>query len=290
MKKIFLFLTLILCLSLILTGCSFPTGNTKMEKTQNTHSTVKAAAPADKKEAAPNTHQSEIVNTAGWIHVAHPAQIPILMYHSISSGGNSLHVPAAEFSSEMKWIKDHGYDTLTPEEANLVLTKDMKPKKKCVLITLDDGYQDNYTSAFPILKKYHMHATIFMIGKSIGRHNHLTKPEMLQVAENGISIQSHTIHHLELSLLSDADQQAELVQSKQLFDRILHQKTLMVSYPSGRYNPETLKLSEQAGYKMAVTTEPGAASRTQGMFALHRIRIVPGMSLVGFGRILDRAN
>ncbi|MGG0411030.1 hypothetical protein [Peribacillus simplex] len=56
-----------------------------------------------------------------------------------------------------------------------------------------------------------------------------------------------------------------MVQSKGLFDRILGKDTTVLSYPVGRYNEESLRLSEEAGYKMAVTTEPGGDSRDQGI-------------------------
>ncbi|MDI5789350.1 polysaccharide deacetylase family protein [Bacillus licheniformis] len=65
---------------------------------------------------------------------------------------------------------------------------------------------------------------------------------------------------------------------------------MMLSYPVGRYNEDTLKLAKQAGYQMAVTTEPGAASRDQGMYALHRVRISPGMSPDAFGKWWNTAD
>nr|WP_152846742.1 polysaccharide deacetylase family protein [Bacillus paralicheniformis] len=221
-----------------------------------------------------------------WIKVKSPARIPILMYHSISSG-NSLRVPEAEFRGHMKWLKDNGYYTLTPEEAYIVLTQDQMPSEKCVLITFDDGYTDNFTKAFPILKEYGQKATVFMIGKSVGGKNHLTEKQMNEMRRSGISIQSHTIHHVELNGLAPGQQLDEMTRSKALFDRMFSQNTVMLSYPVGRYNEDTLKLASEAGYQMAVTTEPGAASREQGMHALHRVRISPGMSPAAFGRMVE---
>lgn len=273
-----------ICALLVLTGCGSPgTGVT----VRHNHQIKNIRTTKQEKQSPAYASQTD---TTGWIHVKQPVRFPILMYHSISTGGNSLHVPAAEFREEMDWIKDHHYVTLTPEQAYLALTENIRPRANCVLITLDDGFRDSYLAAYPILKHDGLHATVFMIGKSIGKHNHLTRSELIQMNGSIVSIQSHTIHHLELSLLTPADQKSELDQSKNLFDRLLHQNTLMISYPSGRYNLETLKLARQAGYKLGVTTEPGAAAKSQGLFALHRIRIVPGMSLTGFGNVLSRAN
>ncbi|MCI3983423.1 polysaccharide deacetylase family protein [Bacillus vallismortis] len=230
--------------------------------------------------------QKQEEDTSTWIKTEKPAKLPILMYHSISSG-NSLRVPKEEFEAHMKWLHDNGYQTVTPKEAYLMLTQDKKPNEKCVLITFDDGYTDNYEDAYPVLKKYGMKATIFMIGKSIGHQHHLTEDQMKEMAQNGVSIESHTIDHLELNGLSPEQQYSEMADSKKLFDNMFHQETSMISYPVGRYNEETLKAAEETGYQMGVTTEPGAASRDQGMYALHRVRVSPGMSGASFGAYIE---
>lgn len=190
----------------------------------------------------------------------------------------------------MVWLRENGYYTLSPEEAFLVLTENRMPSEKCVWLTFDDGYTDNYTEAFPILKENDMKATVFMIGKSIDKGHHLTENQMVEMSRNGISIESHTFNHLELNRMTANQQEAEMVQSKELFDRILDQDTTVLSYPVGRYNEESLWLSEEAGYKMAVTTEPGGALRDQGVHALHRVRISPGLSVEGFAALIENAS
>lgn len=230
--------------------------------------------------------ETAVIETKAWMKQKEPVELPILMYHSISSG-NSLRVPKSEFASHMKWLKDNDYVTLSPEEAYRVFTTNSMPSKKSVLITFDDGYTDNYTKAFPILKQYGMKATIFMIEQSIGRPNHLTDEQMDEMMAHGISIESHTIHHLELNRLSKQQQEDELKGSKTFFDQRFSQRTRMVSYPVGRYNEETLKLAKEAGYQMAVTTEPGHAKKEQGMMSLHRVRISPGLSPESFGRLVE---
>lgn len=230
--------------------------------------------------------ETAVIKTQNWMKQKEPVELPILMYHSISSG-NSLRVPKSEFASHMKWLKDNDYVTLSPEEAYRVFTTNSMPSKKSVLITFDDGYTDNYTKAFPVLKQYEMKATIFMIEQSIGRPNHLTDEQMDEMMSHGISIESHTIHHLELNRLSKQQQEEELKGSKTFFDQRFSQRTRMVSYPVGRYNEETLKLAKEAGYQMAVTTEPGHAKKEQGMMSLHRIRISPGVSPESFGRLVE---
>jgi hypothetical protein len=188
----------------------------------------------------------ETVDTSGWIKTNSPVHVPILMYHSISSG-NSLRVPKEQFMLEMKWLKDKGYYTLAPEEVWSVLSGNIEPRKKMVMITFDDGYTDNYTAAYPIIKKYGMKATIFMIGKSIGKKNHLTEQQMLDMSQHGISIDSHTDNHLDLNTLSPKQQHFEMEHSKTLFYKMFHQNTLMLAYPAGRFNSETVAIAKAAG-------------------------------------------
>ena len=132
-----------------------------------------------------------------------------------------------------------------------------------------------------------MKATIFMIEQSIGRPHHLTDAQMDDMVAHGISIESHTIHHLELNRLTQKQQEEELKGSKVFFDQRFSQQTIMVSYPVGRYNEDTLKLAKEAGYEMAVTTEPGHAKKEQGMMSLHRLRISPGLSPESFSRLIE---
>ncbi len=229
------------------------------------------------------------VDTSGWVDVKKPAHLPILMYHSISRGTDSLHVPKEQFREQMKWLSDHGYYTLSPAEAFAVLTQNKKPRAKSVLITLDDGYEDNYTSAYPVLREYGMKATIFMIVNAIGTNNYLKKQQLLEMDQHGIAVESHTMTHPDLTKLTPLEQKEEMAQSKDFFEKLFHKKMTILCYPYGRYNSETVRLAQQTGYKMAVTIKPGTASENQGMFTLHRIRVSPDMSIKGFGRIVDRA-
>ncbi|MFC7394627.1 polysaccharide deacetylase family protein [Scopulibacillus cellulosilyticus] len=282
---------LLLIIMIALSGCSNVESNNSLENESAKNVERKSPVKEMKEDIeGPSKQNKSIVDTSGWFKVRGPVHIPILMYHSISTGNNSLYVPKDQFREQMTWLKDNGYYTLSPEEAYDVLTQGKKPRKKIILVTFDDGYLDNFTNAYPILRKYGMKATIFMIGRSIDKQNHLTKQQMKEMSQHGISIESHTINHLQLSQLPAEQQRNEMVQSKALYNKMLNQNTILLCYPFGSYNNETLKLAKETGYKMAVTTEPGAASRDQGLYALHRIRISPGMSIQGFGRIVDNAN
>ena len=115
-----------------------------------------------------------------------------LMYHSIDSEKNKGGIFVDEFEEHIKWIKDK--KTLKMEELKGL---DYKLPKNSILITFDDGYKNNYTLAFPILKKYNMKATIFLNTKFIEKDEaYLNWDEIREMYESGlVDFQLHTHSH-----------------------------------------------------------------------------------------------
>ena len=249
----------------------------------------KASQKANKtnKQAKTSSKKAKVT----WVKEAKRVSFPILMYHSISeSNGNTLRVPANEFDQEMKWLKDHHYYTLSDKEAYRVLSKNEVPTKKIVWITLDDGYRDNYTNAFPTLKKYHLKATINLITDQIknGQANKLTMDQIKEMQASGlVSFGSHTVSHSDLAALSPSAQYDELKQSRTWLNKNLHQNTIYACYPAGKHNADTLAATKRAGYKLATTTIPGLANNEGGLYGLSRVRVEPNLSLSGFQSLLE---
>ncbi len=257
--------------------------------------------PFKAKEVVKNTATSSAIKTSSnpettsstkeklkWIESDTEITFPILMYHSLTeSEGNSLKIPPAEFKEHMKWLKDNGYYTLTPEEAYIVLTENKKPAEKIVWITLDDGYLNNYTDGFPILKELETKATINYITSKLGSSNYFDLNQMKEMSQSKlINIESHTVSHLDLNTLEDDRITTELKDSKSWIDKELDQNTSLLCYPAGRYDERVKKIAEDVGYKMAVTTEPGYAKKSDGLFGLKRVRISPGYTGEAFGQFI----
>ena len=115
-----------------------------------------------------------------------------LMYHSVDNEKGKGGIFVNEFEEHIKWIKDK--KTFKMEELkNLNYTL----PKNSILITFDDGYKNNYTLAFPILKKYNMKATIFLNTKFIGKDQfYLNWDEIKEMYESGlVDFQLHTHSH-----------------------------------------------------------------------------------------------
>lgn len=201
--------------------------------------------------------------------------IPVLMYHSIGeSNGNPIIMPETQFDEEMRYIKEQGYTTLTLKELYDYFENDIPVPDKSVVITLDDGYANNYTLAYPVLKKYGLKAVIFVITSTIDKNpNCLTSFQIKELDNAGIEIESHTATHRDLDKLSYEEQFEELSESKMILEKILGRSVNYVAYPTGKYNSDTVKAVAAAGYKMAFTTDGRWSDKTDGIFTLDRVYI-----------------
>ena len=97
--------------------------------------------------------------------------IPVLMYHDFVNNVNShANVRPIDFAKQLQYFKERGYQTINDRNLTLYLRKrEEKLPQKPLMITIDDGYESNYDSAYPILKKFGMKATIFVIVNSVGK-------------------------------------------------------------------------------------------------------------------------
>ena len=167
--------------------------------------------------------------------------------------------------------------------------------EKPVVITFDDGYQSNYEYAYPILKKYGMKATIFVIGSSVGKDEykdtgrpmlpHFGVSEAREMENSGlISIQSHTydlhqngecekgIPRENMAPLSGEDEwdYADLIaddvqKERELIRSITGGETFALAYPGGQYTELTTSVLVQLGIKATFTTQPGRNVVVKGL-------------------------
>lgn len=238
--------------------------------------------PNQSKTKQKQAQTSQSKGTTNWKTYDDPVQIPILMYHAVhvmdpSEASNAnLIVAPDNFEAQIKAMVDAGYYFLTPEEAYKALTENALPAKKVVWLTFDDGNEDFYTIAYPILKKYKAKATNNIITGFVKKGNagNLTVKQMKEMMAHGMSFQSHTVNHPDLSVNDKATQKAELTDSIDFLEDKLNTKVNTIAYPSGRYNQTTLDLAKKT-YKLGLTTNEGLASAKDGLLSLNRVRILP---------------
>ena len=243
------------------------------------------------------TQTSQSTSTAKWKTYDEPVQIPILMYHAVhvmdpSEASNAnLIVDPDLFEAQIKALSKAGYYFLTPEEVYKAFTENALPAKKVVWLTFDDGNEDFYTIAYPILKKYKAKATNNVITGFVKKGNagNLTVKQMKEMMAHGMSFQSHTVNHPDLSTTDKATQKVELTDSIDFLENKLNTKVNTIAYPSGRYNQTTLDLAKKT-YKLGLTTNEGLASAKDGLLSLNRVRILPTTTAKGLLSEIDTDN
>ena len=253
--------------------------------------------PNQSKSKQQQSQTSQSKTTAKWKTYDDPVQIPILMYHAVhvmdpSEASNAnLIVDPDLFEAQIKALSKAGYYFLTPEEAYKAFTENALPAKKVVWLTFDDGNEDFYTIAYPILKKYKAKATNNVITGFVKKGNagNLTVKQMKEMTTHGMSFQSHTVNHPDLSTTDKATQKVELTDSIDFLENKLNTKVNTIAYPSGRYNQTTLDLAKKT-YKLGLTTNEGLASAKDGLLSLNRVRILPTTTAKGLLSEIDTDN
>lgn len=208
--------------------------------------------------------------------------IPVLMYHRVVETADAadpifINITAAHFAEQMAYLRDHGYQSIALDDVPLAVG-DHSSWSKPVAITFDDGYQDTFTHALPILQRFGMTATVMLVSDHIGGRNTwdagksadaplLSLDEIRVLANAGISFGAHTATHPSLPDISLEAVRHELIDSKAKLESLLGHEISTLAYPYGRKAPEICRLAEETGYSAAF----GVDHDTHSMFNFNRI-------------------
>ncbi|MGG7197242.1 polysaccharide deacetylase family protein [Clostridium butyricum] len=213
--------------------------------------------------------------------------IPVLYYHSVDeNAANEVTITPEKLKEQLDYINDNNYVTITMTELYDHIENNKPIPEKSILITFDDGYMNNYTEAFPMLKELNMTATIFCVGNSLDGSYYLSEEAIKEMSDYGIDIESHTVNHVHLDTMSYDEQLLELKNSKNILEKITGKEVLSLAYPFGDYNDNTIKAAKDAGYKMGFTTKLGLSDRTDDIYKLDRIYISSSYDMNTFKNLL----
>ena len=221
--------------------------------------------------------------------------IPVLMYHSLAavcprarrSYFGTVTSPA-RFARQLQWLVDAGYRTLSMDELVALLARGgpRTGDERCVVITFDDGFRDNFTEAAPLLRQQDYQAVFYLPTACIGEKRRsfagrdcLTWDEVRQMQCAGFQFGSHTAHHPELVRMDAAQVWRELTESKEALEQNLGCAITAFSYPYAfpEAHPEFVhrlggQLAE-AGYTSCVTTMIGRVQAHGRPFFLRRLPV-----------------
>ncbi len=216
--------------------------------------------------------------TGFYLYIRPKYVVPILMYHRVDGKGksSSLSVSPENFRRQMRFLSRWNYNVIPLAKlAHSIEQKERLPRNTVVL-TFDDGYEDNYVFAYPVLKKYNLPATIFVIVDSAGREGYLNYAQMKEMASSGIiTIGSHTLAGDYLPGKTSLRLKREIGASKRILQGRLNKKVDLFCYPIGGFSPQIQEIVKRYGYQAACTTNRGKrqAYKNCDLLALKRIKV-----------------
>ncbi len=216
------------------------------------------------------------------------------MYHMIAcphSGAkfNGLRVSPEKFERQITWLKHNHWHFTTMAE---LMSHSESLPNKTVAITFDDGYQDNYTDAFRIMKKYGVKGTLYLV---VNRHDNdwstqkkahhdsgelartakLSDEQVQEMVDSGLfEIGGHTLSHVNLSTSDEETKRKEIADCKVQLETTFNTSVTSFAYPFGIYQDDDPELVASLGFTNAVLAEGGIETdRVQRRFTLRRIKI-----------------
>lgn len=204
----------------------------------------------------------------------------ILMYHSLGSNKEFFTITSENFEWQMGYLKRNKIKVISLEETVNYLEKKTRFASKTVVLTFDDGYEDNYSNVFPILRKYNFPVTIFLTTGRIGdkyytnsRGVKLPMMDWKQIKEmhdSGlIDFEPHTVNHIKLTEIDFTVAEKEILDSKKVIEEKLGKRCDLFAFPWGSFNQKLLSFVSMH-FRAAVTVERGFIKHNDDLFRLKR--------------------
>jgi len=207
-------------------------------------------------------------------------RVPILMYHYVEyvqdkkdTIRQALDVNPNTFEQQVKTLLSAGFTFMTARELGDVIDGKSQLPKNPILLTFDDGHWDLDTVVLPILKKYNVKATAYIISGFIGKPDFMSQQQLQEVINSGlIDVGAHTIHHVSLKGKLSSTVKSEVDQSKAMLENNYHISVVSFAYPDGAFDQQAINIVKEAGFSTATSTIPGIEQSKENRFFLYRIR------------------
>jgi len=226
------------------------------------------------------TVSSKIDENAEFTRKGFCLSVPAFYYHHIEpadlaakEGHASLNIDVGAFEAQMKYFVDHGYNTITAEELPASLAAHRGIGGKPILITLDDGYVDSYTYAYPIAKKYGIKLNLFIITGLLGGPDYLTWSQLQEMVGSGLVFAyDHTVSHYSLPSGNVEKIKSEIVGAKEALEENLGVNVRILAYPYGSYDQKVINVVQETGFLGAYGTSSSFLQCESSIYSLKRTR------------------
>jgi peptidoglycan/xylan/chitin deacetylase (PgdA/CDA1 family) len=217
--------------------------------------------------------------------------VPILMYHVIAnpipgSPYPGLYVSRQEFDGEVRWLARHGYRAVTLMQVVDDWRGLAELPRKPVVLSFDDGYHSDYTTALPALRALRWPGVLNLEVNNTKRVWGLEPGLVRALLAAGWELDAHTITHPDLTHVATARLWTEVAGSRRILQREFGVPVDFFCYPSGRYDAAVVADVRRAGYLGATTTRYGLARPAEGLYTLDRVRVSGGEGVSGLAAAL----
>lgn len=213
-------------------------------------------------------------------------KMPVLAYHSVFNDEKDLtgdtDMVLEKFEKQMKWLHDNGYKTLTMDEFYKWKKGEYEAPRKSVVLTFDDGTESFYETVVPVLEKYDLNATVFVIFSRSNTENYITQEQIEKLKNSSIKmdIASHSY-----SLHGKGDKKEHTYEYYVEDMKKVKEKceTKYYCYPFGYTNEAYKKALKDEGYLLAFRFSPGKpASKDDNNYEIKRIPVYNSTSMIKF--------
>lgn len=211
---------------------------------------------------------------------AREVRLPILMFHHVGdppAGADEIRrgltVSASDFEAMMSFLKQADYSPVSEKQLFKALFSGEALPPNPVMLTLDDGYLDNYSVAAPILEKYGFPATFYVISEKVGTAEYMNWDQVAGLDSKGMDVGSHTSTHADLTTLSGTELNHELKDSAAALEAHLGHPVYWLCYPAGKYDTDVMLYAKESGYLLATTTKAGETQSSSTPCELLRYRV-----------------
>ena len=221
--------------------------------------------------------------------------VPVLMYHYISPVpreeiGNklshSLRLSPHLFAQQLDYLLEQGYHTVTTPQLWAAISGAARLPAKPIVLTFDDGYDDAYTNAFPLLKERGLVGTFFVTVNLVGQPGYMSWDQVRSLANSGMDVQSHAMDHISMAKLTGGALFAQLAESRRILSERTGTDVRFFAYPVGEFNGATRAVAASVGYYAAFAKDGGARQSKDWAYALRRTRITGTLDARGLDSLL----
>ncbi len=198
-------------------------------------------------------------------------------------------LPQMQFREQMAYLADNGFETVDFYDLSLAITDKRELPEKPVIISVDDGYRDNYENAFPILQEYGLSATFFIVTQPIddGNETYMTWEMVEEMANAGMRIEPHSKTHADLTVHDREYVIFEILGSQETIAAHIGQTPRYFCYPGGRYDETTLEVLSDLDFWGAVTTATGKWHGYNERFEWARLRLRNTTTITEFADLVN---